>query len=265
MKVDYHVHTSRCGHAAGTVEEMVESAIASGFDQVGIADHMPMIYKGDSHLSMTPEELPEYVEEVNAAKEKYRGRIKVLLGIEADYHAPTQPERMELLGRFDFDYVIGSVHILGDWIFDSPLDVARYEGLDLDEFYAEYLSEVRALVETGEYDIVGHLDLAKKFDKRPLMDLSPYYLEILRAMKERGTCFEVNTAGLRWPAGEIYPEPAFVRMAAGMSVPVTMGSDAHSPGEIGKDFDKAEDLLAGAGYESVATFEERRMTPARLG
>ncbi len=265
MKVDYHVHTAHCGHATGTVAEMVEAAVDKGFDQVGIADHMPMLYLEDPHLSMSVAQLPEYVEEVTAARERYRERIKVLLGIEADYHAPTQEERMELLSRYDFDYVIGSVHILGDWVFDSPLEVARYEGLDLDEFYVSYLAEVRAMVETGAYDIVGHPDLAKKFDKRAGIDLAPYYREILLAMKERGTCYEVNTAGLRWPAREIYPEPAFVRMAAELSVPVTMGSDAHSPQDVGRDFDRAAELLREAGYGRLATFERRHMRLVDLG
>lgn len=223
MKADYHIHTGLCGHARGTVAELVESALEKGFEQVGIADHMPMLYAEHPHLAMTPGQLPGYVEEVLETRDRYRGRIKVLLGIEADYHGPTQAEREAMLEKYPFDYIIGSVHVLGDWIFDSPLDVDRYDDLDLDEFYLEYLGEVRAMVESGVYDIVGHPDLAKKFDKRPTIDLAPTYRALLGAMKERGTCYEVNTAGLRWPVKEIYPEPAFVRLAAGLGVPVTLG------------------------------------------
>ncbi len=260
MKADYHIHTQLCGHARGTVDELVASAIEKGFKQVGIADHMPMLYAEDAHLAMTPEQLPGYVEEVLEARERYGGRIKVLLGIEADYHGPTQAERVAMLERFPFDYVIGSVHVLGDWIFDSPLDVDRYDELDLDEFYMEYLGEVRAMVQSGVYDIVGHPDLAKKFDKRPTVDLSPAYRGLLEAMKERGTCYEVNTAGLRWPVKEIYPESAFVRIAAELGVPVTLGSDAHCPEDVGRDFDMALELLEGAGYTEHAVFHGRKMT-----
>lgn len=260
MIADYHIHTGLCGHARGSVEEMVESALEKGFEQVGIADHMPMLYAEHSYLSMTPEQLPGYVEEVLQAKERYAGRIKVLLGIEADYHAPTQAERVAMLGKYPFDYIIGSVHVLGDWIFDSPSDVDRYDELDLDEFYLEYLREVRDMVASGVYDIVGHPDLAKKFDKRPSIDLAPHYREILVAMKELGTCYEVNTAGLRWPVGEMYPEPAFVRMAAALGVPVTLGSDAHCPEDVGRDFDMALELVLGSGYRDLATFERGKMT-----
>lgn len=261
---DYHVHTEMCGHARGTVEEMVESAIEKGFARIGIADHMPLLYGTNPHLAMAPEKMPEYVETVLEVKERYRGRIEVLLGIEADYHGPTQAERVEMLGKYPFDYIIGSVHILGDWIFDSPMDVERYDEIDLDEFYLDYFREVLALVETCVYDIVGHADLAKKFDKRASIDLTSRYRKVLFAMKRRGVCFEVNTAGLRWPVQEIYPEPSFVAIGVELGVPVTMGSDAHGPEDVGRDFDKALELIRGAGYESVATFEARRMTPVRL-
>ncbi len=262
--VDFHIHTEMCGHARGTVDEMVESAIEKGFARVGIADHMPLLYGTDPHLAMAPERLPEYIEKVLHARDRYGDRIRVLLGIEADYHGPTQAERLEMLGKYPFDYIIGSVHILGDWIFDSPLDVARYDEIDLDKFYIQYLNEVEAMVESGVYDIVGHPDLAKKFDKRPTIDLAPRFRKLVFAMKRRGTCYEVNTAGLRWPVKEMYPEPAFVQVAAELGVPVTLGSDAHCPEDIGRDFELAVDLIRSSGYDRIATFESRRMTLTRL-
>jgi histidinol-phosphatase (PHP family) len=264
LKIDYHIHTALCGHASGTVDELVESAVQKGFAQVGIADHSPLLFAEVPGLAMSAAELPAYVDEVLEAKERYRGRIEVRLGIEADYHLPTQQERTAMLSEYPFDYIIGSVHVLGDWIFDSPVEVHRYDEIDLDDFYREYFAELAAMVRTGFYDIVGHPDLAKKFDKRPTIDLSPLYSEVLHAMKENGTCYEVNTAGLRWPAGELYPEGPFVHMAAELGVPVTLGSDAHSPEDIGRDFDKALDLLKEAGYHSVATFEGRSMRLAPL-
>jgi histidinol-phosphatase (PHP family) len=199
------------------------------------------------------------------ARERYRGRIKVRLGIEADFHQPTQQERLAMLSEYPFDYIIGSVHVLGDWIFDSPLEIHRYEEVELDDFYREYFAELLAMVKSGVYDIVGHPDLAKKFDKRPTIDLSPLYRELLLAMKEQRTCYEVNTAGLRWPARELYPEAPFVRMAAELGVPATLGSDAHCPEDIGRDFDKALDVLESAGYREIATFDARSMRPTPLG
>jgi histidinol-phosphatase (PHP family) len=256
---DYHVHTSMCGHAAGTVDELVEAAIARGLDEIGIADHMPLLYLEDPDLAMSLDELPAYVEGVIAAREKYAGRITVRLGIEADYHPATQEERKRILDSYPWDYVIGSVHILGDWIFDDPRHLDRYEGLDIDSFYIDYLHTVGDMVETGMYTTVGHADLAKKFAYRPAIDLEPHYNELLRRISGAGVCYEVNTAGLRWPADEMYPAPAFVRLARSMDVPVTLGSDAHSPGDVARDFDRALALLRECGYDTMAAFEARSM------
>lgn len=259
MIADYHVHTTMCGHARGTMEELVESAVAKGFSEVGIADHMPLLYTDDPTLSMAPGELPLYVDRVLELKERHRGSIEVRLGIEADYHPATMDERKRLLEAHPFDYVIGSVHVLGDWIFDDPRTSDRYREIDIDDFYLEYLRAEVEMVSTGLFDIVGHADLVKKFGARASIDLSAHHRELLGTIKESGVCYEVNTAGLRWPAGEMYPEPSFVLMGAKMQVPVTLGSDSHSPEDVGRDFDLALALLRESGYRELAVFEGRAM------
>ena len=259
MMFDYHVHTPMCGHACGTMEESVRSAIRKGFSEIGIADHLPLIYTDDPTLSMRPEDLPLYVDTVLELKDRYRGRVEVRLGIEADYYPATLGEVGRMLKAHPFDYVIGSVHILGDWMFDDPREEERYEDVDIDEFYIAYLEAEKEMVATGLYDIVGHADLVKKFDRRASIDLNPYYRELLAEMKGAGVCFEVNTAGLRWPVGEIYPEPDFVRLGAEMGVTVALGSDSHCPEDIGRDFDLALELLRESGYTDAATFKDRKM------
>lgn len=265
MKLDYHVHTYLCGHAEGTVEESIESAIAKGFDEIGIADHLPLLYVDDPSLSMSRDQLEFYVDTVQGLKERYRSRIKVLLGIEADYHPPTLDDVASMLSAHPFDYVIGSIHIVGNWIFDDPRELKRYDGLDLDRFYIEYLESLKAMTETGLYDIVGHPDLVKKFDKRASVDLAPHYRSLLEAIDAAGMCYEVNTAGLRWPAREVYPEVAFVKLAAGIGVPVTLGSDAHKPDDVGRDFETSVKIIQDSGYTELAAFEgrEMRMVPLR--
>lgn len=259
MIADYHLHTFMCGHASGTPEEYVEAAIERGLAEVGFADHMPLVYAEDPDLAMAPDELPLYVERVLELQERFRGRITVRLGIEADYHPPTQAERAGMLSAFEWDYVIGSVHAVGDWIFDDPRHLEVYEDLDIDRFYVDYLRLVGAMADTGLYNTVGHPDLAKKFDFRPSIDLEPYYRALLEKVGAAGMCYEVNTAGLRWPAAEVYPEPAFVKLAASMGVPVTLGSDAHTPADVGRDFDRALELIRGAGYDEMACFENGAM------
>ncbi|MBM3957853.1 MAG: histidinol-phosphatase, partial [Gemmatimonadetes bacterium] len=156
-------------------------------------------------------------------------------------------------------------HVLGDWTFDDPRTSHLFDTLDLDAFYVEYLEAETAMARTGLYDILGHADLAKKFDSRASIDLTPYYRELLTAVMDAGMCYEVNTAGLRWPAGEIYPEPGFVRVAAEMGVPVTLGSDAHCPEDVGRDFDRALELVRVSGHRELAAFSGGEMRLVPLG
>lgn len=262
MIADYHVHTAMCGHATGTLDELAEAAIARGLDEVGISDHMPLLYCEDPELAMSGEELPLYVERVLELKERFRDRITVRLGIEADYHPETQDERRRMIEAHPWDYVIGSVHILDGWMFDDPRRLDGYEGLDIDDFFTRYLRTVGEMARTGLYNIVGHADLAKKFGYRARGDLKHVYREVLEKVKAAGMCYEINTAGLRWPADEMYPDPELVRLGAQMGVPVTLGSDAHSPSDVGRDFSRALALLREAGYREMAFFEGGRM---RLG
>jgi histidinol-phosphatase (PHP family) len=265
MIADYHVHTHLCGHAGGTIEESIQAAVARGFSEIGIADHLPLTYIDDRTLSMSAEQLPLYVEQVLELKERFSGTITVRLGIEADYHAPTLERIAGMVEAHPFDYVIGSVHAIRDWAFDDPRTEERYEGLDLDDFYIEYLETEMAMVETGLYDIVGHADLVKKFDKRATIDLSGYYRDLLERVERAGMCYEVNTAGLRWPAAEIYPEPLFIRIGAELGVPITLGSDSHDPRDVGRDFDRALALVREAGYADIAAYSDRKRTLLPLG
>lgn len=259
MIVDYHIHTSMCGHASGTMEELAEAAVSRGLSEIGIADHAPLLHMENRTLSMGREELPLYVERVLELKERFRDRLTIRLGIEADYYPATTGELGRLLKAHPFDYVIGSVHILDDWIFDSPLEVERYNNADMDKLFVGCVEVQQEMMATGLFDIVGHPDLAKKFGRRAGIDLTPYYRELLRTIKLAGACFEINTAGLRWPAQEVYPEFDFIRLGRKLEVPVTIGSDAHCPEDVGRDLPVALDLLRRAGYRQIAVFEGRAM------
>jgi histidinol-phosphatase (PHP family) len=260
--VDYHLHTPRCGHAQGRPGSYVERARQLGLAEVGFADHLPLLHLRDPHLSMGLEELPLYLEEVQELRELYPD-IPIRLGIEADY-VPGELERLrELLSGRPFDYVYGSVHYLDGWGFDDPRYIDGYRGRDLRRLYLRYFEVLGDAAECGLFDILAHPDLIKKFGFRPPGDLSELYEDCLLRVAASGLAVEVNTAGLRKPAQEIYPHPDFLRRCRELDIPVTLGSDAHAPEEVGRDFEPAALMLEEAGYEEIAVFEgrRRRMVP----
>lgn len=259
MKVDYHIHTHLCGHAEGSMEEYVRAALDKGFSRIGFADHLPMLFKNDPSYSMSEEQLPLYVDSVLELRERYRKEITILLGIEADYHPPTLEESVKMLKEYPFDYVIGSVHVIDDWIFDDPGEMDKYDEIDLNELYLDYYRTQESMVETGLYNVVGHPDLVKKFDMRASIDLKPSYRSLLQKIKDAGMCYEINTAGLRWDVSEMYPEPEFVRIGAQLGVPITYGSDAHCPKDVGRELVSAVKLMRDSGYSEISSFSNRNM------
>jgi histidinol-phosphatase (PHP family) len=266
--VDYHVHTARCGHATGAMERYVEHAIESGLTELGFSDHLFMYWvpteRRGPDLAMAEWEHDFYIQDVERCRERYRGDITVRLATEADY-APGHEQHLEsILGRYDWDYVIGSVHFIDDWGFDNSRNRARFDEWQIDALYARYFDLVGASAETGLFDTIGHSDLVKKFGHRPVADQSAAYATLAERLSHAGVCVEVNTAGLRKPVGEMYPHPQLLRAFHAAGVPVTFGSDAHAPHEVAGDLSAACELMREAGYAEFVKYAGRQRTAVPL-
>ena len=117
--------------------------------------------------------------------------------------------------------------------FDNPAEIDGYRNRDLYRIYEQYFGLIQQAAETGIFDIIAHPDLVKKFGFTLERDLTPLYEETARVFKQANVCAEVNTAGLRYPAGEIYPSLAMLKILHRYDVPVSLGSDAHTPEQLG--------------------------------
>ncbi len=263
--VDYHIHTSRCGHAIGEMTDYVREAISCGLDEIGFNDHLPL--NGDSGkgqgLSMSLDELPNYINEVTELRKLFP-EIKIKLGIEADYTPDSESYTRELLAKYDFDYVMGSVHYIGKWAFDNPVERDKWDSKDVDLVYKEYFELLRKSARASLFDIIGHCDLVKKFGNRPNNQISQDVSDTAKVFRECGVAIEINTSGLRKPVNEIYPSSNILKIYREYDIPIVFGSDAHAPDDVGRDFDKAVLLAGQAGYEEFVKFENRKMKCQKL-
>lgn len=262
--IDYHMHGNFCGHATGELEEYVFEALHMGFIEIGFSAHLPKVVDPDPYHAMLEDDLPRYVALVCELRERYAGRITIKLGIEADYFAGHEAETRRLIEAYHFDYVLGALHFLGDWHFTSRAGLPRYQLEDPDRSYARYFELVERLIGSGLFDVLAHPDAIRRAGFHPAAPMRDTYRNICRLLRERGMALEVNTAGIRRRTGSLYPEPAFLAEAVRAGVPITLGSDAHQPADVGRDFDAAFRLLDELGIEEVATYEKRRMTVRRL-
>jgi len=257
------MHSKLCGHAVGEIDEYVERAIELGLRGVGFSFHLPIAIPVTYKVNVTREELDYLATEIARLRAAYGPRIPILFGGEADYLPGNEREIAALAAAYPFDYLIGSVHFIGDWAFDHPAETAGFERWDRRTLYETYFGLVREAVRTRLFDVVGHVDLIKKFGHRLGGDWSDIAASLCAEMRRHDVCLEINTAGFDKPVREQYASEQIVRAAFAAGVPITFGSDAHGPIEVGRYFGRAVALARGAGYASYAWFEgrERRLVP----
>lgn len=265
MPASYHTHTPLCRHAAGEPEEYVDAAIAAGLTEYGISDHAPQTPEPYDDWRMLESELPDYYRWIERARCHAAGRIPVRAGLECDWIEGCEPWVESLVSGYDWDYLIGSVHYLGDWDFDNPKWVGSlWKNADIDDVWQRYWRTYARMAESGIFDILGHPDLIKKFGQRPDGDLARFYEPAIDAIAASGSAIELNTAGWHKPCAEAYPSPEFLELACSAGIPLTISSDAHSPDEIARDFVRAIEVAKAAGYTETLLFEKRCRGVERL-
>jgi histidinol-phosphatase (PHP family) len=276
---DYHVHlrpdeddsTAERYFTAGNVERYREVAEERGIEELGVAEHIHRfvqsldVWQHPWYRHWARDDIDEYCEFLRASG--------LRVGIEADFLAGREDRVQNLLDAREWDYVVGSVHFLRDEAVDvhgepdwEPWDIWR--GADPERVWAAYFETLGEAARTGMFDILAHPDLVKVFAGRvpvPEGDLRRFYERAMDGIAESDVAVEVSTAGLRKPAGEIYPAPAFLEMCLDAGRPVALSSDAHLPEHLGFEYERALSLLEDLGVNEIAVFERRQRRLVEVG
>jgi histidinol-phosphatase (PHP family) len=277
MLTDYHLHlrpddddtpAERFFNDAN-VDRYLEAAAAAGIEELGASEH---VYRFRQALDIWQH--PLWIEnardDLDAYCEFLRG-TPLKVGIECDYVPGAEERIAALLEARDLDYVVGSVHFVGEG--DAAVD---HDGFDVwdgdagpDEIWGRYFEMLADCARTGLYDILAHPDLVKVWgrDRRPLPegDLRRFYEPAVEAIAESGIAVEISTAGLRKPVGELYPSRGFAELCIEAGAVFALSSDAHLPEQVGFGYDRALEFLDEIGVGEIAVFEGRRRTLAPLG
>jgi len=259
---DYHLHTAFCRHATGWPADYAACALEHGLTEIGFSDHAPLADDTFDDWRMRQDQLAEYVAQVRFAQGRHPS-LTIKLGLELDYF-PGQIEWIkDLAGRYPWDYLIGSVHYARPgWAIDNPAQRGEWDRYGVFETWALYFERLSEAVNTGLFDIIGHPDLPKKFGYYPDQDCTPLYRRFLESARKHPLALELNTAGLRKECREIYPGITFLRLACAVGVPITFGSDAHAPAEVGLNLAAAVALARQAGYTHSCRFSQRQASPS---
>lgn len=255
---DYHMHTPACNHAVGEPSEYAARAVELGFKEIGFSDHSPMRRDDFDDWRMRLDQLDEYVAKVRQAQKDFPNLV-IRLALEVDYLPGQEGWIRDLARRHPWDYFIGSVHYVSYmWAIDNPKHLSQWKENDPFEVWTTYFDWLGQAAESKLFEIMGHADLPKKFNTRPKEDCTPLYERFLERVAASDVAIELNTAGLRKDCREIYPCRGLLEIAARKKVPITFGSDAHAPGEVGSDFAQALELAKSVGYTHSCQFVQRR-------
>lgn len=289
---DYHLHLHphvTSGAPVTTtfpldhIESYVEVAAGRAVNELGFTEHLYRCVEAAAALGAFWEREPDrdlanhtaafvaldqvlsleaYVDAIVTAKS--RG-LPVKLGLEVDFFPETIDAVMDLLKPYPWDFLIGSVHWIGGWAIDSSESAAEYDRRGVDVAWEQYFELETQLAASGAVDVLAHVDVCKKYGKRPTQEPLELYRLVVEAAAASGTAVEVSSQGLRKPSQEIYPSPVFLQMFNDGGVPITLASDAHQPDEAGWGHAEVVDAARAAGYSSHLRFENRQSISTQLG
>ncbi|MBK1810529.1 histidinol-phosphatase HisJ [Clostridium sp. YIM B02505] len=276
---NYHMHNYYCD-GKGEPEDYVKRAIELGFKAIGFSSHAPVDIPNE--WTMRQEDLSKYVEEIIGLKEKYKGKIEIYLGLEIDYIKDFMGPGDEIYKNIPLDYCIGSVHFMpikdtGEYLTvdytEAELRNIIEKGYDGDsyKFVEAYYGFIREMAATSKPDIVGHLDLIKKFNKNNLFfreDDSRYVEQIektLKVIKENDLIVEVNTGGVtRGYISEYYPSEWIIKRCKELSIPMSINSDAHVVDNLAGCFKEAAEQLKNNGINEQKILLESKWVYSKL-
>ena len=256
---DYHVHSSFSCDSKASMESLCRAAIDAGIAELGLSDHFDLhpLDPCSGHL-----DLDGWWDEFRRCQEIFAGELTLRSGVEVSepHRYPRQVE--QLLKSFPWDYSLGSLHWVGDeCVFDSS-----YFNSTQDEVYRRDFKELERMVDEGEFDILAHFDVVKRYGFEFYGPFHPESYEdlirpILSRLAGRGLALEVNTSTLRRSIQRPSPDATvlgwFLEQGGTM---VTLGSDAHTPEHVGFALKEMLNLVAKAGFQGLAGYEQRKNT-----
>lgn len=274
--VNFHTH-SNFDDGNVKIEEYVKEALRQDVSILGFSSHNPLPFPVD--WVVKKEDFKEYCKTVRVLSEKYKDKIRILLGLEMDFLPSINSFYREGIDLSALDFLIGSVHFVNffhknkGWAIDeSPENFEK----GLDEIYKgnikkvvkDYFKLIRNMLKLENPDIVAHLDLIKMNNKgeKYFSEEEKWYRQevhdTLKAVAKSHSILEVNTGGIaRGKTDSLYPSIWILEEAYDMRIPITLCSDAHRPEQITAKFKEAAILLNAIGYKEVYIPHKKTWAP----
>jgi len=268
--LDLHVHSTCSVDSETGIGDYVRRARDLGLVEIGFCEHVDLDPRDMGYGHTDPAHYDREIASARAKASVWASDLLIRQGIELNYQSGREDEVRAWLAVRPWDYVVSSVHLVdyadGWAIISEPGAIKAYFATHSQrQAYLPYFEELLRAARSGLGDVLGHLDLIKRYGAVHYGPFDPGAYEgeiraVLRAAVESGMGLEINTSGLRQPPGEPYPTLPILRWyrQVGGEVLIT-GSDAHQAADLGAGIAEGLDLARAAGFRAVASFEQRQV------
>ena len=255
---DYHNHTSFSHDSNAKIDDVIETAIRKRLKQIAITDHYDPEYANPAVNTYI--DLERNFEALEGAEAKYKGKITVIKGIELGLQGHVLEQLDAAAAKYHYDFILGSFHCAeGKALYRN----AYYEnktGIQVCRGFYEYC--IKVLEKFDNFDVMGHVNIIDRYSFGvPVFKTYGDLIEtIFKLLIEKGKGIELNTSSIRYGMGEHYtPSITMMKLYKKMGGEIiTIGSDSHSPQDVGRDTEFAAELLKNLGFKYRTLFKERR-------
>ncbi|MEE1137660.1 MAG: histidinol-phosphatase HisJ family protein [Acutalibacteraceae bacterium] len=267
-RIDLHMHTLGSFDGNYPAADMCRAAVENGLSVIAITDHFDVDFFERHNLDVRQK---TSYEDICGAKTEFESKIKLLRGIEIGQPAYEPELTVKSLARYEYDFVIGSIHNLRGMPDFSDLDYPNYTDEKIYSLLDEYFNEELILAKWNGFDTLAHLTYPLRYlaqHGRTDIDLSRFddiTDEIFKVLIANGKALEINTSGLRQPIGKTMPTENYIRRFRELGGELlTLGSDAHFTEHVGAGIDTGYDIALNCGFEYVTYFENRKPVQVKI-
>ena len=261
LTIDTHTHSDLSPDGNDPAERLAACAAANGLDVLCITDHFEVPEKEDAAYR---DLLQTRYHEILQTRQRHTADPCVLAGLELGGAIYDPAFAEDLLRRYDFDFVLNSLHHI--FYPDGPVDYYNvdYQRHDPQALLRDYFEKLYNQCRLGLYDSLAHIDYPTRYMRLKGIDcpLEPLYDVIdpvLRLVAQQGKALEINTSGLFADFHTTLPGLEIVKRfkALGGEL-ITIGSDAHAAPPVGRGFADGVEIARQAGFRYIAYYKRRQ-------
>jgi histidinol-phosphatase (PHP family) len=267
---DKHIHPDYSFDAEGSIDDYCRAAVGIGLLEICFTPHFDadparidhegyMIIDGRK-TALSEDAVRHYMDNVRRAFSEYgQMGLTVSGGLEFGYFPGCEKLISELQSKIELDWNLGAVHSVDDLCLCEKEDAKKlFAKYTLEQLADRYFETLDRCVATGLFNCLAHLDIYRRFGLEyygeEVMTIHRGRIEkLFETMNKYHVGYELNTSAIRHGHFEYYPHMEIINMARAAGTPlISLGSDAHRPGQLALDFDAA----AAVAYELIPYVDE---------